>query len=426
MNVWLFREANKKNPKCSKRKKLADRDSFAVLFFAFHAPTLTKKNLSMWAFIVHVAYATAVVSAWRPTPPCMSAQERWTFRQDLDMLSRFTGHDQCDKWTKRWIRQQALQYTVLLGRNEKVTDVRLMDGDRLAVLSDKRRWEVDLLTRQAVAQHKLRLDGKHHLSLDGQRLYHVYYKPSMNCHVIQCDGTPVLTTDTFPYHVTESLDKRTTCVGLCSQNVIVAKLDASGVAQNVERRLLNDVALASVGFGDKVFHGLMGGKVGVWDTVTGSTFTHALRRLEGKEVPSVRSLDVEMLGSNYACYTGGHDGAVRVCRFDASGEVADISTRVLHRCPVTRIRCHSHRVASGDDEGHVVVTDMHGTLTMYNILVDGPGDVQIDLNQRFLVVGRGNTIHVWDHDEYGVVPLAGGRRPSRNKRGGGGRRILAK
>ncbi len=380
-------------------------------------------------FAYAYAFATPVASAWRPGPGVsMSYQDsRWTFRQNLDMLSRFTGHDQWDRLAKNWMSQQSLQYTTRLGKDEQVTAVRLMDGNRLAVLSDRRRWEVDLLTRRAVVQHKLCRNGKHYLSLDGRRLYHAFYDSSMNRHVIQCDGTPVLFTEHFPYHVTESLDKTTMCVGLCSESVIVATLDGADSPGKVERVLLNDVALASVGIGDKVFHGLMGGNVGVSDTLTGSTLMHALCRLEGKDVvPSVRSLDVERWGPHYVCYTGGHDGAVRVCRCDDSGGVSNISTRLLHRCPVTKIRCHSHRVASGDDDGHVVVTDMHGTLVMYNILVDGPGDVQIDLNERFLVIGRGNVIHVWDHDHYGVIPLPGApRRSPRNRGGGGGRRVLA-
>lgn len=380
----------------------------------------------MWFFVVCIIFYVTSASSWVLVPTChMAPGDRWNIRHELDKLSRFTGHDQLDKYTKNWMRQQARKLTIPLAIDEKVSNLRLMDGNRLAILSDKRRWEVDLLTETPTFQHKLRKNGKYSLSMDGTRLYHFAYEPSIDCHVVKCNGSPVLITQSFPYHVTESLDGHTACVGLCSENVMVASLDTWGLPQKVELVRMNDVALASVGIRDKTFHGLLGGQLVVRDGASGERIAHTLRRQKDLVAPSVRSMDVEMFGFEYACYLGRQDGVVTVCRYDETpdgDDISEVSSRLLHRSPVTKIRCSYNRVASADDDGHVIVTDMHGTKTMYSMLMDGPGDVCLDLNQRFLVVGRGNLVHVWDHDHVPVVPVPFSR-PKKNK-GGGGRSVL--
>lgn len=382
----------------------------------------------MWVLVLCFIYAVSV-NSWRLTPTCtLPSENRWKIRQELDMLSRFTGHDTLDKYTKNWVRQHSIQRTILLGDAEKVTSLRVVDRNRLAIVSDKRRWEVDLQTGETLFQHKLLASGKYTLSLDGRRLYHTSYEPRLGCHVVTCNGTPMIVTDEFPYHVTESLDGATTCVGLCSEHVMVASLDGKGHLKALQRDHVEDVALASVGLKDKVFHGLLDGRVCVRDIETGARYMHTLRRQKDSVVPSVRSIDVEMLGPTYCVYVGCQDGVVRACRFDEgakTSEILEFSSRRLHRCPVTKVRCHSSRVVSGDEEGHVVVTDMHGTKVMYTILMDQSGDVSFDLNQRFLVVGRGNVVRVWDHDHpmLGMLGMHRAMHHRKRGKGGGGRSV---
>lgn len=381
----------------------------------------------MWALPVWLLFM-GHAHAWPRALTCKAPHEnnRWHLRQELDKLSRFTGHDQFDKYTKHWMRQQAMQFSVSLGVCERVASLRLLPGNRLAILSDRRRWEVDLLTGHVTSQQQLCRHGKYTLSMDGCRLYHAAYDASMDCHVIKCNDSPVVMTDSFPYHVTESVDGGTACIGLCSETVLVASLDDQRRHWDVERVCVHDVALASAGLRGKTFHGLLGGRIAVRDGATGKWASHALRPPSGPAVaPSVRSLDVDMFGFKYVCFVGRQDGVVSVCRYDETpdgDDLAELSSRRLHRFPVTKIRCSHHRVASGDDEGHVVVSDMHGTKTMYSLHMDGPGDVCFDLDQRFLVVGRGNVVRVWDHD---YVPVL---RPPRSRatkpRGDGGSSVL--
>ena len=363
-----------------------------------------------------------VASAWRLPVRCLAQPN---LRHEMDMLARFTGHDQWDRYTKNWLRQHAIQRTLSLAAGEQVESLRILRGNRLCIISDKRRWDVDLATGTTLRQLPLHRTGRYSLSMNGN-LYHVAYDASAGRHVLRSNGHPMMVLDEFPWLVTESMDGNTACVNVCSEDVVMARLDAEGHPSAIKRLAMRDVALASVGLKEQTFHGLLGGKVCAYDMETGKTVVHTLRRPQGLVVPSVRCIDVDATGFTTSVVAGCQDGSVRALRYDSSGDAPDMTefaNRRLHRTPVTQIRFQCNRVASaGDDDGSVVVTDLHGTKTMYTMTMDGSGDVSLDLDRRFLVVGRGNTIKVWDHDVSNDVrrPHLGQRRGSQGKKGGGG------
>lgn len=344
------------------------------------------------------------------------------------MLSRFTGHDNWDKSAGNWAKRHSKQRTILLP--EKVRDVRIMSHGHLSVLGSTRRWILDIENAQIVSGSPIATKDcrEHRLSLDGRHLYSLKYDLMASQHAVQRDGKSFVQTDTFPLFVTESMDAMTTSVGFCSESVLMASLSAEGTWDKMTHVDTADVVLASAAVGNYVFHGMLNGRLVMWDKIAESAHVHKLDIKEHEVVPSVRSVDAEALsGKNCRyVYLGCQDGTVRVCRYDDGVEkVTEVSCRPTHVHPVTQIRCHSSRVVSCDESGHVVVSDLSGCHEMYSFQFGFKADPVVDLSQTLLAVGHGNAVHVWDHD----IPPATYSLPqptaSWRRRGGGGGGVRA-
>lgn len=351
------------------------------------------------------------------------SEHRLKMREDLEMLGQFMGHhDQWDKSAANWARRHSKQRTILLP--EKVRDVRIMTEGHLSVLGTTRRWIVDVDTDQVVDHRPLlaRDCREHRLSPDGRHLYSLKYDLLASKHSVQRDGKSFVVTDTFPLFVTESIDTTTTSVGFCSESVLMASMSTEGGVQNMVHLDTSDVVLASAAVGNQVFHGTLNGRLVNWDKIAERAHVHVLQRNGSAIVPSVRSMDAEFW-SGQNCryvYAGCQDGTVRVCRYDDGPEkVTEVSCRQTHVHPVTQIRCHSSRVVSCDESGHVVVSDVNGSYEMYSFFFGLKADPVVDLSQTRLVVGHGHAVHLWDHD----IPPALHSLPQRTlmrRRGQGG------
>jgi hypothetical protein len=363
---------------------------------------------------------------------------RWQLRQELDMLSRFTGHDSWDKYTQNWMRQLARRFAVRIGPKESVQRVRLV-GHELVVVGTARQWRFHLTCGRTEVSPPLPRHRQFIPSWDGDRLFSMHYDAALARHVIEVDGQSLATTTRAPSFVHEARDGATAVIGLCSEEMMmVSGLREAPMASppRTHRVPMDDVALASVPFRQYVFSGLLRGDLHVYDVESGRGMQFAPPRLHSKDMrsppppsPPVRSIDVDRQGPLYTVHMGCQDGTIKMLRLEAQPQqeglqqVSQPSTRHVHRHPVTTVVSHAHKVASCDESGHVVVADVHGTRTMYDLAFDADNDgVAIDMNARFLVVGHGDTVHVWDHENAWELPRRPGpnKAQARRRRGGGG------
>ncbi len=350
-------------------------------------------------------------------PTCSMNDKR--YKHELDMLSRFTGHDHFDWYAKNWMRQRASKKTYHLPPTERVRDVCVRDGHTLELVGTTRQWRIDLETCDVQAGQTL--DPKRRYFLSPHRLYETYYDPEHR-HVIDMDGQPLAQTDAYPYFVRESLDGTAALVGLCAEEMMIVKMDRQGSPSTVTK-LSTDVTLASVSSNHLVFNGLFNGQLVVHDLLDAKESRYGT---SDAAFNSIRSLEAESLGSTVLLYIGFQDGCVKCVKYDpfltSNDHFHEVFVRNMHGAPVSRIRMSSGRVVSCDESGRVIVTDLHAVQTMYNLeCVAGPEEeTLVDITDRYLVVARANKVHVWDHGVENELP----RRPHEPKprnRGGGGK-----
>ena len=322
-----------------------------------------------------------------------------TFRHEMDMLSRFTGHDTMDAFTKNWMRQHAIRKTHVLPHTDRVRDIGFQgDGGVLSIVSTRRQWTLDLESGD-LSQHRT-LDPRHRYFLSPRRLYSTYFEGDH--HVVACNDRPVIRTGAYPYFVRESQDEKIVMVGLCAENMRVVRLDVQGMPTASLCVDTSDVTLASASCHDMVFNGMLNGGLVVRHLGDDKDTFHLLRN------PSVtiRSIDVEAIGSSVVVVVGFQDGLVKACRYDPLVDrhtMHEFSNRHVHMSPIVGLRCQGGRVVSCDDDGHVVVSDVHGAKIMYNLRASPKvealdEETSVDISRRYLVVARGNRVNVWDHD----------------------------
>ena len=350
--------------------------------------------------------------AWTTVVPTMMTTYRSSSRHEMDMLSRFTGHE-VDFFTKNWMRQHAVRKTYTLPVAESIRDIGLGEnGKDLSIVSSKRKWTLDLENGLLMQQHK-NLNPMHRYFLAKRRLYATFF--DQDHHVVTCDDRPVLRTAAFPYFVRESDDEKTMMVGLCAENMHVLRLDEDGMPTTSYCVDTSDVTLASASCSDLVFNGMLNGGVVVRNLADDKDTFHVLRN------PSmtIRSLNVEAIGSSVTVLVGYQDGLVKAFRYDPLVDrhtMHEFSNLRVREVPILDMKCKGGRVVTCDEKGHVVVSDVHGAKVMYDLRparnLEGSGDdTKVDISHQYLVVACGNRIHVWDHDPpHAIVPLPSSAR----------------
>jgi hypothetical protein len=374
-------------------------------------------------------------NAWRLPMRCSTSND---LRLQLDMLSRFTGHDQWDSFTKNWLRRRATVKTYpLMLPKEKVRGLCFSEedhGNSLEILSDTRHLQLDLETENIQCHnHQLQKDTRYILSSHHRGMYSVRFDRDFDHHIVSHNQTPLFVTKHYPYNVASS--KNTTSIALSSQEIVVGTLKSGNGGNGFEtfRKIsIGDVALTSVTVQNKVFSGMLNGELSVYDTEKDLLSIHIFNESLSSATSTaaagtiIRCIDVEWIGSDsYWVYIGRQDGVVKGYRFDFSEnhppEISACCTRKLHRSPVTSIRFSAGRVATCDEDGRVVVTDMYGAKIIYDFVFEQEKETYVDINQRYLVIGSGNKIHVWDHDDtYTYNSMALDPQTRRRRNGGKG------
>lgn len=385
--------------------------------------------MNLWKLFIVVP---TMSHAWRLPWTCSSSSSSsMNLRLELDMLSRFTGQDQWDSYTKNWLRRRATFKTFSLIPSETVRDVRLLeDGQTLTVLSDKHRLHIDLDVGTIDIRQHLQKDTRYILSPNNSRqMYTILYDRDIGHHVISLNNTPLFVTQHYPYVVTD--DNNTIAISLSSQEIIIGTTEER--FRDVRKISTGDVALASIALDGRIYNGMLKGDLCIYNEKNGLLSVHVFHdpnqdttSSSSSSSSSIRCLDVESLGNNSSyVFLGLQNGVVKACRYDVlqdlPPEISQCSIRKLHRFPVSRIRFHAGRIASCDEDGRVIVTDMHMVKTMYDMSFESHDDTCIDLNERYLVVGSGNKIHVWDHEDTGVYNSMKSDRRNDGRCGGGGR-----
>lgn len=355
--------------------------------------------------------------AWTArTPPTCSMNDK-RYKHELDMLSRFTGHGQLNRYTKNWVRQRALKKTYHLPPNEHARDLCFRDEHDLALVGSSRQWHIDLDASDVVLVPGQTLDPTHRHFLSPSRRYSTYYNKGR--HVVEMNGESLVLTDAYPYFVRESLDGDAVMVGLCAEEMVVVKLNKVGLPSTVHK-LHTDVTLASASSNHLVFNGLFNGQIMVYDMVDGKESSY----FSCDTFNSIRSLEAESLGSTVLLYIGFQDGCVKGVKYDPfmmDDQFHEFCARNLHRSPVSRIRMSSGRVVTCDESGRVIVSDLHATKTMYNLdfATDDDHETFVDITDRYLVVAKANKVHVWDHGQENELPRPKKKPRYKNKGGGG-------
>lgn len=373
-----------------------------------------------------------VTSAWRLPVRCSISND---LRSQLDMLSRFTGHDQWDSYTKNWLRRRATLKTFPLMESEKVRAVRLVDdGTSLAILSDKRRLNVEIENGTIQTQHPVEKDTRYIQSSNGHDVYTIRYDRQFDHHILSHNHIPFFVTRHYPYVVTDHVvmdqgtmnTNITISIALSSKEMIVGTLDLTGGGgfRHFHKTNIPDVALTSVALDDNVYHGMLNGDLYVYDKNDVSSAVYHRGTTTTRHASSIRCLDAVSIGENSSwVFLGNQDGIVKACRYDMTPdrvpEMNQCSTRKLHRFPVCQIRFSSGRIATCDESGRVVVTDMYGAKIMYDLTFQSHDETYIDINQRYLVVGEGNKIHIWDHEDTYIYDSMFRNIPKSRRNGGG-------